>query len=173
MPSPLSHPTVAWPRARSWEEPATHSGLQGEECKQQQHTQTRLAPQLPAQTTLINSKLPNLEAKILKRKDTWSWIGQSNLSKCKSWRGELEAVLPRSRPGTDTTAGLGVDWFDVSLQEKVQAEIWNCLTWRVPHVQLNPVLVYLETGCVVLKHCGYVVLKIRDFLLVIQLGGTW
>lgn len=38
------------------------------------------------------------------------------------------------------------------------------LTWRVPHIQLNPMFVYLKTGCVVFKHCGRVVLKTEDLL---------
>lgn len=44
-------------------------------------------------------------------------------------------------------------------------DVRECLTWRVPHIQLNPVLVYLKAGRVVFKHCRHVVLKKKkDFI---------
>lgn len=39
-------------------------------------------------------------------------------------------------------------------------------TWSVPHIQLNPMLVDLKTGCVVFKDGGDVVLEIKHLLFI-------
>lgn len=62
---------------------------------------------------------------------------------------------PQPGDGTVAGAGRGIDF----VSEKAPAEIWNDPTWCVPHVQLDPVLVYLKAGCVVFKHGGQVALK--------------
>lgn len=166
-PAPFSPPTVAWPQARAWEEPATHSGQPRQECKHEAlRDMAGMAPEFLAKTTIINSRCPALKKKkkietkrhpcdvgkvkaICQRDDCWE-----RKKKKKSWWGELEPVLPRS---------WGWEWdrCDVSFLRDTHEAV--LLTWRVPHIQLNPVLVYLETGCVVLKHCGHVVLKNAGF----------
>lgn len=163
-PAPLSPPTVAWPQARAWEEPATHSGQPRQECKHKALTDMAgMAPEFLAKTTIINSRCPELKKKKkkLKPKDIHVMLARSKQFVKEKTAGEKKKVGEESwsQSSHGRGAGSGIDVMSAFLRDTHE----TVLTWRVPHIQLDPVLVYLETGCVVLKHCGHVVLKNTGF----------
>lgn len=109
--NPFLLPTVAWPWARSWEEAATHSGQLMKECKHK--TQRDMAGTKVSST----SRCPELKKKSKNKRHL-------ELARSKQFVKEMTAEkvgegvggsATLSHPGTDTTAGLGDDWFDVSL----------------------------------------------------------